>query len=372
MVANPVMVRDFQPHDHGCTETDKSEKRDSKSKTQSCSGPPNGRQITSNSSEAIRDSLRRRGFSREVSNTMLNARKEGTRVQYQVYLKAWYEHCGARGISPTRASVPECLDFLEITRKERNLSYSSVNVMRCALSAVVAPFKGVTFGDHPDTVLYMRGVFNELPKVPKYQEIWDVNIVLQYLKKISPAEKLPLKSLTLKTATLLMIVTGQRVQTLSLLSLEKCKISSNKILFVVTENVKTSKPGTSAVQVQVEKYVPDQRLCIVRYLKEYIKRTQAIRASSQLFISHRRPYTAVKKGTIAHWVKAILRLSGINTELFSGHSVRSATCSKAARVGVPLNTIMKQGGWRQESTFQKYYNKPLVGSRKNFAKSVLS
>ena len=277
-----------------------------------------------------------------------------------------------RGVSYTKANVPQALEFMEQTRKSRNLSYSSVNVMRSALSAIIAPFKGgVSFGDHPDTVTYMKGVYNISPKVPKYEHIWDLNLVVNYLQKVSPAHKLPLKSLTLKTATLLMIVTGQRAQTLSLLDLEHCQISKSKIQFVVTDNIKTSKPGKGALQLQLQKYPPDQRLCIVKYLTTYINRTASIRSSQQLFISFRKPFGAVKKGTISHWIKAVLNKSGVDTEIFQGHSVRAASCSKAACQGVPLNVILAHGGWQSSSTFQTYYNKPLV-EQKNFQKSVLS
>ena len=278
-----------------------------------------------------------------------------------------------RGVSQTKASVPQALEFMEQTRVSRNLSYNSVNVMRSALSAIIAPFRGgISFGEHPDTVTYMKGVYNISPKVPKYEHIWDLNLVIAYLQKISPATKLPLKSLTLKTATLMMVVTGQRAQTLSLLNLDQCQISKNKIQFVITENVKTSRPGKSALQLQLEKYPPDQRLCIVKYLKAYINRTASIRASQQLFISFRKPHGAVKKGTISHWIKAVLHKAGVDTEIFQGHSVRAASCSKAARQGVPLNVILAHGGWHTSSTFQTYYNKPLVGNNKNFQKAVLT
>ena len=60
----------------------------------------------------------------------------------------------------------------------------------------------------------MRGVFNLRPPIPRYEEIWDVRIVLNYLRQLSPAKDLPLKSLTLKVCMLVALVSGQRVQTL--------------------------------------------------------------------------------------------------------------------------------------------------------------
>ena len=370
LVADPVVVCNTGKTHHQHAKNCQGHSKNSDTATgQKQTAPPSG-QTSSVGSKAIRQGLRGRGFSDQVSDIMLGARKQGTRKQYSGYIKRWYKYCGEKHISQTKASVPQILDFMEITRKERELSYNSVNVMRSALSAIIAPFRGTSFGDHPDTVTYMKGVYNLTPKVPKYQKIWDVNQVIEYLKKLSPAAKLPIKSLTLKTATLLMIVTGQRVQTLSLLDLDHCQISKNSVHFVITQNIKTSKPGQDALQLHLQKYPPDQRLCIVRYIKAYIARTKDIRQSQQLFISFRKPYAPVQKGTIAHWVKAILELAGVDTTIFQGHSVRAASCSKAARQGVPLQVIMNHGGWRSSSTFQKFYNKPLVNV-KEFHTSVL-
>jgi hypothetical protein len=36
----------------------------------------------------------------------------------------------------------------------------------------------------------MKGVFNQRPALPRYQHIWDVNIVLEYLASLSPVNVL--------------------------------------------------------------------------------------------------------------------------------------------------------------------------------------
>ena len=40
-------------------------------------------------------------------------------------------------------------------------------------------------------------------------------------------------------------------------------------------------------------------------------------------------------------------------------------CSAAARGGVPISSILATAGWSRESTFRKYYNKPLVSKDYN-------
>ena len=59
---------------------------------------------------------------------------------------------------------------------------------------------------------------------------------------------------------------------------------------------------------------------------------------------------------------SVLTLSGINTESFSAHSTRAAASSAAARAGVALKNIMNAADWTNESTFKKFYHKPLFSA----------
>jgi len=44
---------------------------------------------------------------------------------------------------------------------------------------------GVTVGDYPQVSALIKGVFNERPPQPRFQFIWDVQVVFDYLKKLS-------------------------------------------------------------------------------------------------------------------------------------------------------------------------------------------
>jgi len=88
----------------------------------------------------------------------------------------------------------------------------------------------------------------------------------------------------------------------------------------------------------------------------YIKRSEAWRGTeSQLLLSFVNPHKPV---------------STIDTDTFSGHSVRSASSSKARLVGVPIKEILKRGHWSQESTFQKFYCRELIDSN-SFQEAIL-
>ena len=56
-------------------------------------------------------------------------------------------------------------------------------------------------------------MFNKLKLVPKYNNIWSVDNVLDYLSLYWPLDKITLKELTLKLVMLIALTTGQRCQT---------------------------------------------------------------------------------------------------------------------------------------------------------------
>ena len=90
----------------------------------------------------------------------------------------------------------------------------------------------------------MRGVFNLRLSTPKSHTIWDVSIVLKYLKALAPNESISIKSLTLKTAMLIALVTCQRRQTLRSISLKDLTVTSNTITIRYNNKLlKQSRPG---------------------------------------------------------------------------------------------------------------------------------
>ena len=75
---------------------------------------------------------------------------------------------------------------------QKQLSYSPINTARSALSAVIIPAEGSTFGNNPLVTRFLKGVFTVRPSLPRDQEIWDVTTVLPYLKTLHPPENLSL------------------------------------------------------------------------------------------------------------------------------------------------------------------------------------
>ena len=120
----------------------------------------------------------------------------------------------------------------------------------------------------------MKGIFQEKPPRPKYTEIWDVSIVLSYLQSLSPVDKLPLKELTMKIV-LILLVSGQRGQTVHLLSIDHMVSVNSCYTFQIVDHLKQSRPGVKNPLVELRP-VEDKTLCVVTTLKEYLRRTQSL------------------------------------------------------------------------------------------------
>lgn len=72
-------------------------------------------------------------------------------------------------------------------------------------------------------------------------------------------------------------------------------------------------------------------------------------------------------------MKTVLTDSGIDTSRFKPHSTRAASTSTANNTSVSFDDIFHTAGWCSESTFAKYYKKPIIIIKENtFADKVLS
>ena len=117
-------------------------------------------------------------------------------------------------ISPTLNNVIEYLTDLY----EKGHSYSSINVAKSSLSSLGISFESYTAGSHPLVVRFLKGVFNIRPPKSRYSSIWDVNVVLSYLRTLSPVKNISLKHLTLKIVMLMALTNAARVNTILYIS----------------------------------------------------------------------------------------------------------------------------------------------------------
>ena len=333
---------------------------------------------SSTSQETVPDSvslvqryLNGKGLSTTATTVMEHSWRSGTRKQYATYLEKWRRYCSTRSIDPICPPVEEGINFLA-ELYDSGIGYSAINTARSAISSIVTLANNMSFGTHPMVCRFLKGVFELKPSLPKYKNIWDVNTVLAYLSNLHPPPGLTLKDLTFKTTMLLALLSGQRCQTLHLLSVSNMVLKDDSCVFIINKLLKTSRPGKHVSDLTFTAYSPDNRLCPIVCLSEYVKRTSHLRkGSDQLLVSFQKPHKPVSTDTISRWLKTVLEKSGIDTSVFKGHSTRAASASAAAKCKVPLSTIMDNAGWSNATTFGRFYRKPIVTSSKAYGQLLL-
>ena len=312
--------------------------------------------------------------------------REGTKKSYTTYLKKWAFYCLRNKISLMSPTLPEACDFLT-ELSDRGLKYSAINTARSALSALLPRYDGHSFGSNPVVVLLCRGVSVKNPSKGKYAGFWDVVEVLEMFQGWGDNNALPLKLLTFKTVMLLLLITAQRGQTILGLSLKDAVIERDEITFYMHKLLKHNRPGDSMDVITLSAFKADIDVCVVKCLHEYIRRTDGLRSedpvvnkNQQLLVSYISPYGPISRDTLSHWTVKTLDLAGINTskygsketQVYGGHSTRGATTSKAKRLGVPLNLIMKRAGWRNASSFATFYDKRIETDPGRFGEVILT
>lgn len=283
--------------------------------------------------------------------------------------------CQQRSADPVHPHVTDVLLFLlELFNKGKSdgtgLGYSSLGTARSALSTI-ATVNLVPAGQHPLVKRFMKAVYNLRPVFPKTTVTWDVDVVLRYLKTLFPIRKLPLRKLSQKLTMLLLLLSGQRGQSIHCLDITNMTLTSTTLSFRIASITKTSRPNRHKLELKFKAYAPDRRICVINTLNAYLNLTATLRgAECKLFITCKPPHRAASRDTLRRWTKEVMTDAGIDMNIFTPHSTRAASTSKAA-TKLPLSTILATAGWTQESTFQKYYNKPVI-SENLFADTVLS
>lgn len=224
--------------------------------------------------------------------------------------------------------------------------------MRSAISLIIGP----EIGQNEIIKRFFKGLAKLRPPRPKYESTWDPRLVLDYFKNWHN-DGLTLDMLSKKLATLLALVTGQRMQTLALINIKNIVLKETLIEIKIPDNIKTSKPGKVQPTLNLPFYKDNLNICPATTLQSYLERTKELRGNTLfLFISFKKPFKRASTQTLSRWVKSILGDSGIDTNLFSAHSTRHASTSAASRKDINIDTIRKSAGWTEKSaTFTRFY-----------------
>lgn len=259
-----------------------------------------------------------------------------------------------------------------LTRKYlKGASYGTLNSDRSAISIIAQS----RFTDDEDLSRFFKAVYKLRPPKAKYTEIWDTSIVLGHLRQLVIGRDGPLKLLSKKLAVLLALASAQRVQTLAAIEIRNIRFDTSGVRITIDRILKTSAINRPQPNMFFPFFEADPSLCVAKCIQDYLFATELIRNDTQeLFISYTKPHNKIGPQTISRWIKEVLSDCGIDVTIFSGHSTRHASTSKAESQGVSLDLIFNSAGWTAGSkTFANFYKRPIKhASSNNFYDALLA
>lgn len=255
------------------------------------------------------------------------------------------------------------VQFFQFLLDSSSLGYASFNTHRSALTFVAHE----QLSNNPIIRRFMKAIFKLRPSKAKYDNTWNPDVVLQHINGIAD-NSLPF--MAKKLVTLLLLASGQRLQTVQAIQRKNLVWTENTVKIFVPKMLKTSGPQRKSPVIVLPKLIDHPNICVFSCMQTYLDMTRSSKAGA-LFVSLKNQDNPVTTDTLARWTKDILKQAGINVETFSAHSTRHASVSAAARKNVQLDVIFASAGWTPGSLmFNNVYNRPLV-DQAAYARSIL-
>ena len=239
------------------------------------------------------------------------------------------------------------------------VSHSVLTSVKCAVAHVLR-MKYQHIPQHPSVIKYFKGSFNLRPPLPKLSFVWDVQIKFEYFRSLGDTSQISDKLLSQKLQILLLLLGGQRQNSVFHFTLDGMIISSTSVPFSSEHVLKHSKPGRKLDAFEYRAY-SDPRLCVLECLREYIHRRNdgVDKEQKRLYITYQKSYHTASIDTLRRWIKETFVETNL-IENFTPHSFRSASTTKAFNMSLDILDILRKACWSNAKTFLQHYKKEIV------------
>lgn len=123
------------------------------------------------------------------------------RKTYRCYILQWMMLCKYHTFDPCEPTVKNVTVLLRLLLED-GASFSTVNIARCALSALMEMDSGCSFGGDPMVSLVVNSCGNLKTAEHRYDTTWDVSRVFRFLEKWGRNKDLSLFLLSQKLTSL--------------------------------------------------------------------------------------------------------------------------------------------------------------------------
>ena len=331
--------------------------------------------------EALRRSIKKRGFSSKAATLIAKAKRPSTSTVYDAKWKVFTSWCLRRKVDPLRPSLGKVADFLIHLFQERNCSPSTIKGYRSALSNTLkfGGGRGRDIGSDPRLSELIRHFERARPATRSVAPKWNLSCVLWSLTKTpyEPMHSASLLNVTVKTVFLLAFASAKRRSELHALSIDEGSLRFGKdsvtlLLepgFLPKTQVPNKLPDPIVIPSLDQVCGPndeDRLLCPVRALKFYLDRTKTVRLSRKRLFIPVKGKGDVSPATISRWLRtAILgayeNLSSSSQALLNikAHETRALATSWAYHNRIPSEDILQAASWMNHSTFSNFYLRSL-------------
>ena len=331
---------------------------------------------------------------------MRDAHRASTKSVYASHWKAWFRWCASQGIDATHPTHMQLANHLSAAALNSGLSAPALRVRRSAILTTcrqVDPSHVIPLAVSTDVI---RAVKLRRARQKFRIPAWDLRLVLQFLTgpRYEPLESASLADLTHKTAFLLLLASGRRASEIHALSglapdTRRERDGSFTLNFLPDFLAKNQSPDEPSPSLHIRPLSHiasdedgDYRLCPVRALKEYLKRTKSRRqgALRRLFL----PVTAsrhkdVIRSTFSRWVSGVIKKAyatlapqdvaavpslpgsageggGVRANLIPltqarVHEIRAWSTTLAAVHSSRLEDILRAAYWKSANVFVDFY-----------------
>jgi len=176
--------------------------------------------------------------------------------------------------------------------KDKGRKYQTICGYRSAISRYHCGQGSLPLGETKLVKRITKACFKLAPPIPKYADMWNADVLMDYLATLHPNSDLSLRDLGIKSAALISILSLSRQSSVAVLGPRFQAVDDNIILPIMGLE-KTSRPGHLRGEVQLPAGDICPPLSLHVCLSEYLTRTEPLRVYHEKAEGTRPPYLFV-------------------------------------------------------------------------------
>jgi hypothetical protein len=261
-------------------------------------------------------------------------------------------------------SVADVCNFLA-KKFDSSTNISSFEEARTAIATTLAMNTGTNISDSIIIRRMAMGAKICRPRSSKYEEMWDLNLLFDLLRKDFWADR-PLLRLRARANILVRISIAGRNKDVSHIERASVEWSPDSVSFRLFKWKTQRTEGTEVSRRFVIRKLGDNdaQICPYRALWDYWVAFEIERCRTQdkgIWFGYRKRTSCVKHATLSKDCKEIMRMAGI-PNIFSSGTIRHATITWWRSLGVPMEVVMSRTGHRSIQLVLFYYDKSSVSN----------